>query len=71
MASNLRAKIAESDTFIVHDVNETATRKFMEEHSGTNTKVADNVRQVAEQAVSTDYFPPRLQSLRMMSMFYL
>lgn len=53
MAKNLRSKISDSDSLILHDVNREATKSFMAElGSSTNTQVADNVRQVAEQAVS-------------------
>ena len=50
MAKNLRSKIAESDTLIVHDVNETALKQFAEEVGG-NVTVAKTVREVAENAV--------------------
>lgn len=49
MATNLRKKIPESDTMIIHDVNPAVTKKFAEEVG--NAKIADNVRDVAEQTV--------------------
>ncbi len=62
MAKNLRAKIQESDTLIVHDVNTTATHEFLEEveegkDSGWKaTSIAQDVREVAENAVSTNTY---------------
>jgi hypothetical protein len=52
MARNLRAKIPAEDTLFVHDVNTAATKKFLEEHP-EGVRVADNVREVAEKAVSS------------------
>lgn len=49
MAKNLRAKIEESDTLIVYDVNADATKKLQEEAG--NVEVAQSVREVAEKAV--------------------
>lgn len=51
MARNLRAKIPAEDTLFVHDVNTAATKKFLEEHPA-GVRVAENVREVAEKAVS-------------------
>lgn len=51
MAKNLRAKIPAEDTLFVHDVNTAATKKFLEENP-QGVRVADNVREVAEKAVS-------------------
>lgn len=51
MAKNLRAKVPAEDTLFVHDVNTAASQKFLEEHS-TGVRVAENVREVAEKAVS-------------------
>jgi 3-hydroxyisobutyrate dehydrogenase-like beta-hydroxyacid dehydrogenase len=57
MAKNLRAKIPAEDTLFVHDVNTAATKKFLEEHP-QGVRVAANVREVAEKAVSaTTFFP--------------
>ena len=62
MAKNLRSKIAESDSLIIHDVNEKALQQFKEEVDG-NVTVAKTVREVAENAVGvldymqTHYFP--------------
>ena len=52
MAKNLRAKVPAEDTLFIHDVNTAACQKFLEEHS-TGVQVADNVREVAEKAVSS------------------
>ena len=49
MARNLRAKIAESDTMIIHDVNPAVTKKLAEEVG--NVSIAQNVREVAEKSV--------------------
>jgi 3-hydroxyisobutyrate dehydrogenase len=54
MARNLRAKIAESDTMMVHDVNPAATKKFAEEVG--NVSVGQNVREVAEKTVCIPSF---------------
>ena len=56
MAKNLRARIPAEDTLFVHDVNAAATKKFLEENP-TGVRIAENVREVAEKAVSTLYFP--------------
>jgi hypothetical protein len=52
MARNLRAKIPAEDTLFVHDVNTAATKKFLEENP-QGVRVAENVREVAENAVRT------------------
>jgi 3-hydroxyisobutyrate dehydrogenase len=49
MAKNLRAKIQESDTMVIHDVNSKALEKFKSEVG--NVEVAKNVREVAEKTV--------------------
>ena len=49
MAKNLRAKIQESDTMVIHDVNTKALEKFKSEVG--NVEVAKNVREVAEKTV--------------------
>ena len=49
MATNLRSKIAESDTMIVCDVNPAVSEKFAKEIG--NVEVGKNVRDVAEKAV--------------------
>jgi len=60
MAKNLRAKIKSDDQLIVHDVNPAMTEQFEKEVG--NVKVAANVREVAENAVSLSqarlYVPP-------------
>lgn len=56
MAKNLRAKVPAEDTLFIHDVNTAACQKFLEEHS-TGVQVADNVREVAEKAVSSSLLP--------------
>ncbi|KAK3721039.1 hypothetical protein LTR37_003329 [Vermiconidia calcicola] len=46
MAKNLRAKIPESDTMVIHDVNPAVTESFAKEVG--NVEIAKNVREVAE-----------------------
>ncbi|WPH04528.1 Hypothetical protein R9X50_00742000 [Acrodontium crateriforme] len=51
MASNLRSKIQPSDDMIIHDVNSKILEQFQKEFSGVgNVKIADSVRDVAEQS---------------------
>jgi hypothetical protein len=63
MAKNLRAKIPATDTLIVRDVNENATKRFVEEtreaakSSGAadgdmKVEIAQSAREVAERSVS-------------------
>lgn len=63
MAKNLRAKIPATDTLVVRDVNEDATKRFVEETHETarSTKAAEGTykvevagcpREVAEKSVS-------------------
>ena len=49
MAKNLRAKIAESDTLVVNDVNPEACSKLQKEVG--NIEIAKSVREVAEKTV--------------------
>lgn len=49
MAKNLRAKIPESDTMVINDVNDSATQQFVKEVG--NVTIAKTVREVAEQTV--------------------
>ena len=51
MAKNLRSKIKESDTMVIHDVNEAALKKFKDEMG--NVEIAKDVREVAEKSVCT------------------
>jgi hypothetical protein len=67
MAKNLRAKVPAEDTLFVHDVNTAASQKFLEEHS-TGVRVAENVREVAEKAVS--YPCPRRISCMMIHFLF-
>lgn len=64
MAKNLRAKIPATDTLIIRDVNEAASKRFVEETRETvrssglepgsmKVVVAQNAREIAEQSVST------------------
>ena len=53
MATNLRAKIAESDTMVIHDVNPKALEKFQQEVG--NVEIAKSVRDVAEKTVREAY----------------
>ncbi|KAK5165215.1 uncharacterized protein LTR77_009313 [Saxophila tyrrhenica] len=50
MARNLRAKIAESDTMLIHDVNPAVTEKFKQEVG--KVEIAEHVREVAETATT-------------------
>ena len=56
MAKNLRAKIPESDTLVICDVNTDATKKFVDEFGvkgkGSLVEIAANSREVAERSVS-------------------
>jgi 3-hydroxyisobutyrate/3-hydroxypropionate dehydrogenase len=52
MAKNLRAKIANSDSMVIHDVNPAVTKKLAEEVG--NVTIAQNVREVAEKTVCED-----------------
>lgn len=55
MAKNLRAKVPESDTLVIHDRNGEATSSFMREigvGKEVNIEVANTPRQVAEKSVS-------------------
>lgn len=57
MASNLRSKIQPSDDMIIHDVNPTILEKFQKEFSSVgNVKIAESVREVAEQSVCACIF---------------
>jgi hypothetical protein len=49
MAQNLRSKIADSDTLIIHDVNPAVTEQFAKEVG--KVTVAQDVREVAEKSV--------------------
>ena len=55
MAKNLRASIPSGDTLIVHDRNNDATAKFVQE-IGAGIEVANSPRAVAEKSVSPSYF---------------
>lgn len=59
MAKNLRAKIAKTDTMVINDVNDSATKQFVEEVG--NVTIAKTVREVAEQTVCSLF--PRLKSM--------
>lgn len=60
MAQNLRAKIPDGDTLIVHDQNSEVIEKFKNEvgiaAAGTGIEVADSPREIAEKSVRT-FFP--------------
>ena len=49
MAKNLRTKIPDSDTMVIHDVNTKACESFAEEVG--KVEIAKNVREVAERTV--------------------
>ena len=62
MAQNLRAKIPEGDTVVVHDQNAAVTKKFKEEvgiaaagtgasGKGTGIEIAETSREAAEKSV--------------------
>lgn len=53
MARNLRSKLPAEDTFTVYDVNADSTQKFRDELKAFDVKVADTVRTVVEESVST------------------
>lgn len=65
MARNLRKNIKDTDTLIVHDVNPKAPKQFLQEIGGSNVKIAENIRQLAEQSVRK----PQLTLLRIVSHF--
>ena len=69
MAKNLRAKIAESDTMLIHDVNPAVTQKFAQEVG--KVSIAENVREVAEKAVCATPTPRIPPSCKMNQLFYL
>lgn len=60
MAKNLRAKIPDSDTLVVCDVNKEATQRFVDEvgvaasgtGKGLGVEIAKNSRECAEKSVS-------------------
>ena len=62
MAKNLRAKIPQSDTLIIHDVNPAVTEQFKSEIG--NAEIAQSVREVAEKTVCQDQ---RLQHIAIVS----
>lgn len=49
MAKNLRTKISQTDTMLIHDVNPAVTESFAKEIG--NVEVAKSVREVAENTV--------------------
>ena len=60
MAQNLRKNLPSSDNLIIHDVNSEATARFAKENS--NVQIAEDVRDVAEKAVSCLYPLESLQA---------
>ena len=76
MAQNLRAKIPDTDTLLIHDRNTEATKKFLEEEGkGTGVEVVGSSRELAERSVSFLHSSQDLQTaihiaIHMMSMFY-
>lgn len=52
MAKNLRAKIPESDTLTVFDVNAASLEKFSQEATPAGVVIAKSPREVVENAVS-------------------
>ena len=79
MAKNLRAKMPEEDTLLIHDRDTAATTKFLQEiatssaDKGLRVEMLASPREVAERSVSTHLPPlpnPSVSLLKMMSMFY-
>ena len=77
MAKNLRAKIPEEDTLLIHDRNAEATGMFAEEMRGKGVEVVESSRELAERSVSLFFsiFWTRMMADRkkipyVMSMFY-
>lgn len=60
MAKNLRAKIPEGDTLVVHDISKEATARFVEQ-VGTGVEVLGTPREVAERSVSHSVNDPSSQ----------
>ena len=52
MAKNLRAKIPESDSMIVFDVNSASVERFVKEAEPSKVEVAKGPRDVAQKSVS-------------------
>ena len=52
MAKNLRTKIPETDTLLIHDWNAEAMRNFAEEMQGKGVVVVESSRELAERSVS-------------------
>jgi len=69
MAKNLRAKIPESDTMTIFDVNKTSLEKFSQEATPAGVVVAKSPRELAENAVS--YTHRSIWTIYMMSTFVL
>ena len=59
MAKNLRAKIPESDSFIICDTNADATKKFVEESEGREVHIAGNPKEVAQKSVCCSHTADR------------
>jgi 3-hydroxyisobutyrate/3-hydroxypropionate dehydrogenase len=61
MAKNLRAKIPESDTLTIFDVNTASVEAFSKEAiPAAGVVVAKSPREVAEKSVSHIHGPPRV-----------
>lgn len=67
MARNLRARIPEGDTLVIHDRNTEATSKFIEEvgieatsvgtdRKGPGIEVVNTPRELAEKSVSAVFY---------------
>ena len=52
MAKNLRDKIPQEDSIVIHDVNTAVTINFVNEFPGQSVVVAKSAREVAERCVS-------------------
>lgn len=82
MARNLRAKIPETDTLVIHDRNAEAATKFLQEvgisassmgaeGKNINIEIASTPRGVAEKSVRPSrHVVCRRYFIHMMSMFY-
>lgn len=55
MAKNLRAKIPESDTMTIFDVNTSSAEKLVKESVPANVTIANGPREVAESSVRHPY----------------
>lgn len=69
MAKNLRAKIPETDTLTIFDVNASSLEKFSQEATPSGVVIAKSPREVVENAVSITLRDEYLWYICMMSTF--